>query len=111
MTERLARAASRRPRRVLAAWAVTIVLALVAIAALLPGALTSEQRTNLETSIGSLEGVSKVTQTSRPYKLASLEFHPQKTVVEVKNNATGTTIFVELVIAQPIRSRSSAWST
>ena len=44
MTERLARAASRRPRRVLAAWAVTIVLALVAIAALLPGALTSEQR-------------------------------------------------------------------
>ena len=44
MTERLARAASRRPWPVVGAWILAIVLALVAIALLLPGALTSEQR-------------------------------------------------------------------
>ncbi len=55
----------------------------------IPASLTSEQRANLESSIGSLEGVSKVTQTSRPFKLASLEFHPQKTVVKVKGVAIG----------------------
>jgi putative drug exporter of the RND superfamily len=44
MTERLARAASRRPWPVLASWILAIVLALAAIALLLPGALTSEQR-------------------------------------------------------------------
>ncbi|HTQ09468.1 MAG TPA: 3-deoxy-7-phosphoheptulonate synthase [Fimbriimonadaceae bacterium] len=55
----------------------------------IPAALTSEQRTNLESSIGSMDGVSKVTQTSRPFKLASLEFHPQKTVVTVKGVSIG----------------------
>jgi putative drug exporter of the RND superfamily len=44
MIERLARAASRRPWPVVAAWILAIVLALAAIALLLPGALTSEQR-------------------------------------------------------------------
>ena len=44
MTERLARAASRRPWPVVAAWILAVVLALAAIALLLPGALTSEQR-------------------------------------------------------------------
>jgi len=60
----------------------------------IPAALTSELRTNLESSIGSLDGVSKVTQTSRPFKLASLEFHPQKTVVTVKGVAIGGGEFV-----------------
>src|SRR4051794_522503 len=55
----------------------------------IPAALSSEQRTNLESSIGSLDGVSKVTQTSRPFKLASLEFHPQRTVVQVRGVAIG----------------------
>lgn len=55
----------------------------------IPSSLNSEQRTNLETSIGSLDGVSKVTQTSRPYKLASLEFHPAKTIVDVKGVQIG----------------------
>jgi RND superfamily putative drug exporter len=44
VTERLARAASRRPWPVLAGWVGALVLALAAIALLLPGALTSEQR-------------------------------------------------------------------
>src|SRR5579862_5390584 len=60
----------------------------------IPAALSSEQRTNLESSIGSLDGVSKVTQTSRPFKLASLEFHPQKTVVKVKGVEIGGGDFV-----------------
>ena len=41
MTERLARAASRRPWPVVSAWILAIVLALAAIALLLPGALVS----------------------------------------------------------------------
>jgi 3-deoxy-7-phosphoheptulonate synthase len=60
----------------------------------IPAALSSEQRTNLESSLGSLEGVSKVTQTSRPFKLASLEFHPQRTVVQVKDVSIGAGEFV-----------------
>lgn len=60
----------------------------------IPAALTSDQRTNLETALGSLDGVSKVTQTSRPYKLASLEFHPERTVVDVKGVRIGGGEFV-----------------
>jgi RND superfamily putative drug exporter len=42
VTERLARAASRRPWRTVAAWGVVLVLSVVAVALLLGGALTSE---------------------------------------------------------------------
>ncbi len=60
----------------------------------IPDALTPEERINLEMSIGSLEAVSKITHTSRPYKLASLEFHPERTVVEVKGVKIGGGNFV-----------------
>lgn len=60
----------------------------------IPAALSSEQRANLESSLGSLEGVSKVTQTSRPYKLASLEFHPERTLVNVNGVVIGGSEFV-----------------
>ncbi len=60
----------------------------------IPSSLNSEQRTNLETAIGSLEGVSKVTQTSRPYKLASQEFHPARTIVDVKGVQIGGPEFI-----------------
>ncbi len=60
----------------------------------IPSALTSEQRANIESALGSLEGVSKVTQTSRPYKLASLEFHPAKTIVEVGGVKIGGPEFI-----------------
>ena len=41
----------------------------------IPSALGADKRSTLEAILGSLEGVSKITQTSRPYKLASIEFH------------------------------------
>jgi 3-deoxy-7-phosphoheptulonate synthase len=60
----------------------------------IPSSLNNDQRTTLESLINSMDGVSKVTQTSRPYKLASLEFHRQKTVVEVKGVKIGPGHFV-----------------
>jgi len=60
----------------------------------IPSAISSDQRTDLETIIGALEGVNKVTQTSRPYKLASIEFHREKTIVEVKGVKIGEGHFV-----------------
>lgn len=60
----------------------------------IPSSLSTDQRTDLESSLGSLEFVSKVTQTSRPFKLASLEFHPAETVVRVKNVVIGEDNFV-----------------
>lgn len=60
----------------------------------IPASLNADQRANLEAAIGALEGVSKVTQTSRPYKLASREFHPEPTIIRVKNVAIGPGTFV-----------------
>lgn len=60
----------------------------------IPSALSSDQRTTLESVIGALEGVNKITQTSRPYKLASTEFHREKTIVEVKGVKIGVGHFV-----------------
>jgi 3-deoxy-7-phosphoheptulonate synthase len=60
----------------------------------IPASLTADQRTNLEAQISSLEGVSKVTQTSRPYKLASREFHREDTVVRIKDVQIGGGSFV-----------------
>lgn len=59
-----------------------------------PSALSQDQRDHIEAALGRLEGVSKVTQTSRPYKLASLEFHREKTTVEVKGVKIGPGHFV-----------------
>lgn len=55
----------------------------------IPAALTSPQRDHIETLLNGLEGVSKVTETSHPYKLASREFHRVPTVVEVKGVRIG----------------------
>src|SRR6476660_4410749 len=60
----------------------------------IPAALTADQREHIEASLSALEGVSKITQTSRPYKLASLEFHREKTTVEVKGVRIGPGHFV-----------------
>ena len=49
----------------------------------IPSAVPTDLRDTLEASIGALEGVSKVTQVSRPYKLASLEWQRTRTTVEV----------------------------
>lgn len=59
-----------------------------------PSALSSDQRSTLESIIGALDGVNKITQTSRPYKLASTEFHREKTIVDVKGVRIGPGNFV-----------------
>jgi 3-deoxy-7-phosphoheptulonate synthase len=60
----------------------------------IPAALNNDLRTDLEALVGAMDGVSKVTQTSRPYKLASREFHPEDTVVRVKDVHIGGGTFV-----------------
>ncbi|MBL8040045.1 MAG: 3-deoxy-7-phosphoheptulonate synthase [Chthonomonas sp.] len=59
----------------------------------IPAALRSDQRDRIETLLSSMEGISKVTQTSRPYKLASLEFHRKRSVVQVGKVAIGDGAF------------------
>lgn len=54
-----------------------------------PETLDSSQRTSYESIIGAMPGVSKVTQTSHPYKLASREWHRENHVVEVKGVRIG----------------------
>jgi 3-deoxy-7-phosphoheptulonate synthase len=49
----------------------------------IPATLTQELKERIETALGSLDGINQVAQTSRPYKLASIEFHRQKTRVQV----------------------------
>jgi len=60
----------------------------------IPAALTHDQKMDLESVLGAMPQVSKVTQTSRPYKLASREFHPSDTVVQVKDVQIGAGSFV-----------------
>ena len=55
----------------------------------IPASLGPDQRTDLEAALGAMPEVGKVTQTSHPYKLASREFHPQDTVVEVRGVVIG----------------------
>lgn len=64
-----------------------------------PAALTTDQREHIEAALGGLDGVSKVTHTSRPYKLASIEFHRSRTVVNVKGVQIGGAEFT--VMAGP----------
>ncbi len=60
----------------------------------IPASLSHDQRLDLETMIGVMDGVSKITQTSRPYKLASREFKREDTIVQVKNVEIGGGTFV-----------------
>ncbi len=60
----------------------------------IPAALSNDQKTNLEALVSAMHQVSKVTQTSSPYKLASREFHPQDTVIEVDGVKIGSGAFV-----------------
>lgn len=62
----------------------------------IPSSLSQDQRIDLESALGRLDSVSKVTQTSSPFKLASREFHPTPTHVTVKNVTFGADDFVIL---------------
>jgi len=59
-----------------------------------PASLSNDQRLDLEAILGAMEGVSKITQTSHPYKLASREFHKSDTYVDVKGVRIGGGSFV-----------------
>jgi 3-deoxy-7-phosphoheptulonate synthase len=65
----------------------------------IPSAIPQELRETLEGVLGGLEGVSKVTQVSRPYKLASLEFQRTHSVVDLGPVKVGPGHFV--VMAGP----------
>ncbi|HLK15434.1 MAG TPA: 3-deoxy-7-phosphoheptulonate synthase [Fimbriimonadaceae bacterium] len=54
-----------------------------------PATLDAGQRVSFEALISTLPGVSKVTQTSHPYKLASREWHRENHIVEVKGVRIG----------------------
>ncbi len=60
----------------------------------IPASLNNDQRTDLEAQISAMEGVSRVTQTSHPYKLASREYSKESRVVKVKNVEIGGDAFV-----------------
>lgn len=60
----------------------------------IPASLSNDQRTDLEAQISAMEGVSKVTQTSHPYKLASREYSRESTVIRVKDVEIGGDTFV-----------------
>lgn len=64
-----------------------------------PSALNPSQRVTLESILGRMPGVNKVTQTTGPYKLASREFHPEPTTIKSKAITIGTGHFT--VMAGP----------
>lgn len=57
-----------------------------------PASLGPDDRISLEAALGGLEGVSKITQTTSPYKLASREFHRARTIVEVQGQGCTVSI-------------------
>lgn len=60
----------------------------------IPASLTADQRETVEAGLSGLPGISKITQTSRPYKLASFEFKRKPSYVTVKNVTIGQGNFV-----------------
>jgi 3-deoxy-7-phosphoheptulonate synthase len=60
----------------------------------IPASLDPDQRMAMEAALATLDGVSKVTQTTSPYRLASLEFHRTKTTVAVGDVRIGPGSFV-----------------
>jgi 3-deoxy-7-phosphoheptulonate synthase len=71
----------------------------------IPSTLSADERTDMEVMLTAMSGVSKVTQTSRPYKLAGREFHREDTVVQVKDVRFGGGEFV--VIGGPCSVESA----
>jgi 3-deoxy-7-phosphoheptulonate synthase len=59
----------------------------------IPKAVPGEVREELSGILSGMEGVSKVTHVSRPYKLASMEWAGKKTVVSVKGVDIGPDTF------------------
>jgi 3-deoxy-7-phosphoheptulonate synthase len=58
-----------------------------------PDALDPDERATIEGLIARLDGVSKITQTTSPYKLASREFHRVGTLVRLRGVEVGAGVF------------------
>lgn len=65
----------------------------------IPKSVPAELREDLSGTLASLEGVSKVTHVSRPYKLASMEWQREKTRIKTKGVEIGPDTFT--VMAGP----------
>lgn len=78
----------------------------------IPSAIPPDKRDSLESALGLLDGISRITQTSSAYKLASIEFHRERTVVRVKGVEIGPGRFVVMggpcSIESPEQFRESA---
>ncbi len=72
----------------------------------IPSSLNNDQRTDIAAQISAMEGVSRVTQTSHPYKLASREYQRENTVIKVKDVEIGGNAFV--VMGGPCSIESQA---
>jgi 3-deoxy-7-phosphoheptulonate synthase len=59
----------------------------------IPSSLSGDEREQIETALSALDGINKITQTSRPYKLASLEFHRARTIVDTPHQRIGGSEF------------------
>ncbi len=68
-------------------------------------AIPSEMRATLTATLEELPGVGHVTQVSRAYKLASREFHPTDSVVEIKGVTIGGPTFTVAAGPCAIESR------
>lgn len=55
----------------------------------IPDSLNAGERETIQGILSRLPGVSYITQTSRPYKMASIEFHPARTTVLAKGVKVG----------------------
>jgi putative drug exporter of the RND superfamily len=95
MTERLARASARHPRRVLAAWGVTCVLAVAAIVLLLGDALTgeAEQLNNPESE----QGYALLARRLPPPPNAKPEFTTDVVLVRSRTVPAGSREFTQKV--------------
>ena len=66
------------------------------------------RRQSLMSRFEAMAGVESVTPISRPYKLASREFHPEDTVIEVGDVRIGDGV-ADGHGADPARSRAATW--
>lgn len=71
----------------------------------IPSVLGQDEREHLMVVLPGMEGVSKVTPVSRPYKLASLEFQRTRTIVDVKGVRIGPGSFTMMGGPCSIESR------
>src|SRR5262245_43857706 len=76
----------------------------------IPSALSPEDREYLAQTLSALPGVDHIAHVSRPYKLASREFHRADTVVEVRGVAFGGRACVAMAGPCAVESREQIFA-